>query len=975
MADGSLAGGRAGVFYFGEFRFEPASGRLWRAGREVSLRPKTSAVLAVLAGRPGEVVGKDELRDAVWPDGFVSEAVLSVCVSELRRALGDEARESRYIATAHRRGYRLVADVTSSPPPAVVPGRLFVGRGSALATLDGWWRAAQGGRRSVGFVTAPAGVGKTAVIDAFAAGLPGRPLIGRGQCVEQFGEGEPYLPMLDALGGLCRGPGGGVVTEVLRRFAPRWLVQLPGLLDDEQLSALQARVAGTSAQRMLREFGDAVAELSRQRPLLLVLEDLHDGDHATAELISYVARRQEPARLLLVGSYRPAEVIARGHPLHRVVQDLGARGLCGQLALELLSAAEVTSYLRARLAPRTPSAGLISDVHKRTEGNALFVVTVTGDLLARGLLAERDGTVEAQGELAALGMPDEVRLMVERQVDRLGELDREMLVAASAAGNEFAAETAAAGYGGGLPAAEVEKRCDRLGQERALLRPAGAAAWPDGTISGKYRFEHEMYRDVLYERLTPARRVQVHRRIAERLAAGYGPRSDEIAAVLAGHFERGQDYPAAVAHLCAAAATALGRSAYPEALRHAGRVLSLLDRLPDRGQRASQELRARRVLVAAAAATWGWREQQTRENCVRLRELATALDDAQALATALFGLHNHAMARSDLAVMRSCAAELDVLARPGAGSDVTLIDHFLHMPHNSLAGLCAPVWEHAQRMLELYRPAEHGQLALLLGDELDVAAHLYASTALWQLGFPDQARQHAAQALRAAREYEIPAGLARTLWFTATTYLMCGDVGRVRDIVAELGAVCAQHDLLLWQAGATVLDGWVLARSGDLAAGLGRLRQGMAAWGRLVPAANGFHSCLAAELCLAAGDTAAGLAEVRSALDAVARTGQARPETELLRLRGELLLREDPGHASAAERSMRRAARIAGRRQARSFQLRAATSLARLWHAQGRTQQARVLLGALLGSFREGHDTTDLIAARNLLGQLGPARP
>lgn len=945
-----------------------------RGGQEVELRPKTSAVLAVLARRAGEVVGKDELLDAVWPEGFVSEAVLSVCVSELRRALGDEAREPRYIATAHRRGYRLVADVASAPPPAAGAGRLFVGRGLALATLDGWWQAARDGRRSVGFVTAPAGVGKTAVIDAFSSGLPGRPLIGRGQCVEQFGEGEPYLPVLDALGGMCRGPGGDVLTEVLRRFAPHWLVQLPGLLDDEQFSALQARVAGTSAQRMLREFGDAVAELSHQRPLLIVLEDLHDSDHATAELISYVARRQEPARLLLLGSYRPAEVIAAGHRLHRVVQDLGAHGLCGRLTLELLSPAEVASYLRVRLAPRTPSAGLISDVHKRTEGNALFVVTVISDLLTRDLLVERDGAVAARGRLAALGMPDEVRLMVERQVDTLVEPDREMLVAAAAAGAEFAAETAAAGCGDAFSAAEVERRCDRLAQERALLRPAGAATWPDGTVSGKYRFAHEMYRDVLYERLTPARRMQVHRRIGERLAVGYGARSDEIAAVLAGHFECGQDYPATVTHLSAAAATALGRSAYPEALRHAGRVLGLLDRLPDREQRARQELRARRALAVAAAATWGWREQQTRENCLRLRELATALDDPQALATALFGLHNHAMARSDLAVMRSYAAELDLLARPGTGSDVALIGHFLQMPHNSLTGSCAPVWEHAQRMLELYRPAEHGQLALLLGEELDVAAHLYASTALWELGFPGQARQHAAQALRAARDYEIPGGLARALWFTATTYLMCGDVGRVRDMVAELSVLCAQHELLLWRAGAAVLDGWVLARSGDIPAGLGHLRQGMTAWQRLVPAANGFHSCLAAELYLAAGDTAAGLAEVRSALDAVARTGQARLETELLRLQGELLL-EDPACTDAAERSMQRAVSIAGRRQARSFQLRAATSLARLWHAQGRTQQARVLLGDLLGSFREGRDTADLITARDLLGQLGPAHP
>jgi DNA-binding winged helix-turn-helix (wHTH) protein/predicted ATPase len=955
--------------YVGEFGFDPASGRLWRVGREVTLRPKTSAVLATLAERSGEVVSKDDLLRIVWPEGFVTEGALSVCVNELRQAFGDDVRAPRYIATAHRRGYRLVAGVAAAPSPAGGDGRLFVGRDDALATLHAWWREALDGRCRAGFVSAPAGVGKTALVDAFVAGLGGGALIGRGQCVEQFGEGEPYLPVLDALAGLCRGAGGDMVTGVLRRCAPRWLVQLPGLLDDEQLQTLRERTVGASAQRMLREFGDATAELSRGRPLLLVLEDLHDGDRATVELISYLARRREPTRLLVLGSYRPAEVIARGHPLHRVVQDLGARGLGGRLALELLPLVEVADYLQARLAPRVPSPRLAADVHERTEGNALFMVTIADDLLARGLLAERDGLVVARDRLAALGMPEEVRLMIERQVDALGEPDIQLLAAAAAAGTEFAAETVAAACGAGLSVAEAERRCDRLAAERALLVRAGTASWPDGTVSGRYRFAHELYREVCYERLTPARRVQVHRRIGDRLAAGYGPRSAEIAAVLAGHFERGQDYPSAAAWLCAAALGALGRSAYPEALRHAGRVLGLLPRLPDAGQRARRELEARRALVVAAAATWGWQQPHTAEHCQRLRELAAELDNPQALATALLGLHNHAMYRGDPDAMRSCVAELDALAGPpGADSAVTLVSHFLHLPADNLAGRPGPAWERAQRILADYRPAEHGQLALLLGEELDVAAHLYAGNTLWQLGFPDQARRHSDQAVHAAREYEIPAGLARALWFSATAYLMCGDAVRVRDMAAELASLCAQHGLPLWQAGAAVLDGWAAARLGDLPGGLDRVRRGAAAWQRVTPARFGFYSRLIAELRLAAGDTAAGLAEVRSALDQVHRTGQAQSEPELLRLQGELLL-AGPGNTGAAERSLRRAVRVADQRRARGFQLRAATSLARLWHAQGRTRQACELLGGMYGWFGEGHDTADLIAARTLLDQ------
>ena len=320
--------------------------------------------------------------------------------------------------------------------------------------------------------------------------------------------------------------------------------------------------------------------------------------------------------------------------------------------------------------------------------------------------------------------------------------------------------------------------------------------------------------------------------------------------------------------------------------------------------------------------------------------------------------------------MRACAGELAALAGPGADAVVTLVSHFLQMQSDSLAGRCAPVRERAQRILDLYRPAEHAQLALLLGEELDVAAHLYAGGALWQLGYPDQARQHAEQALRGARGYEIPAGLARALWFAATTYLLCGDAGRVADLAAELGPLCAQHELPLWQAGADVLGGWAQARRGQLGAGLDRLRRGVTAWRRLVSTSFGFYSCLLAELHLAAGDAATGLAEVRSALAAITRTGQRQPEPDLLRLQGELLLATS-GSIDDAEQSMRRAAQIAQQRQARSFQLRAIISLARLWHRQGRTDQARTLLCGSYGWFREGHDTADLISARNLLAQLG----
>lgn len=970
----AVAEGRDRSVYLPGFRFDRGSGQLWRDEEEVPLRPKAAAVLSVLVDQAGAVVAKQDLMREVWPEGFVGDAALAVCITELRHALGDEARQPRYVGTVPRRGYRLVAEVSLAPPQARPSSRPFVGRALELVLLRRWWADALSGSRRVGFVAAQAGVGKTALVDAFAGPLHGV-LVGRGECVGQFGPGEAYLPVLDALAGLCAGPGGGIMRQALDRHAPNWLLALPGLVEDGETAALRARAAGTGPQRMLREFAAAAEAAAAQRPIIMVLEDLQDADEATTVLLSYLARRRAPARLLVLGTYRPAELAARSHPLRAVLQDLRPAGRCGHLNLELWSADDTAAYLRARLAPRPVSAELAAALHERTEGHALFAVAVTDALVAGGLLAGDGTAVRAASRLDGLGIPDEVRLMLERQVGWLDEADRQLLQVAAAAGAEFTAEAVAAGLsrldGAALVAAEVERRCDALAQLGAIVVPAGVARWPDGTVSGRYRFAHAMYREVLYGRLAgQARRAQVHRGIGDRMRAGYAGRTSQVAAVLAMHFERGQDYPAAAAHRCAAAETALGRSAHLQTQRHAEQALALLEHIGDPAERAGLELRARRSLAVAAAASWGWREPQTRDNCTRLRDLAAAQRDAGALATALLGLHHEAMSRGDAGAMREYGSQATDLARRSGDGMAAIVDHFLRMQAASSAGLPAVAWQHARAMLDGYDPVEHEPLALLVGDQFDVAAHLYAAISLWHLGFPDQARRHADRAVSAARARDIPAGLARALWFAGAVQLMCGDTKRVARMAAELGPLCARHGLALWGAGAAVFEGWAAAAAGDAATGLARSREGMARWAA-VAVHTAFGPSLVADVCLAAGDVQAGLAAVHAGLDAVARTGHAQNEPELLRLRGELLLRRDePGDIDEAERLLLRALQLAAERQARSFELRAATSAARLWGARGDVAQARMLLAGVYGRFTEGHDTRDLATAKAMLADL-----
>lgn len=851
--------------------------------------------------------------------------------------------------------------------------RLFIGRTAELAALTDWWEQARsGGGAQLSIVAAEAGGGKTALLEEWVTRLQTRhqgpaPVIGWGQCVELFDADEPYLPILEALSSMCHGPHRDEVIAVLGRCASSWLVQLPGVLDEASRAELwQALPRSFSRPGMFAELDIALTELSSAYPLLLVLEDLHLADRPTVELVSYLARRRSRVNVLLLGSCRPAEVLTKAHRLRSVIQDLGTRGLCQRLRLEPWSAVDVATFLADWHSPRTVTPELAIEIAERTEGNPLFVVALCRHLEGRhlddeGRLVLDDQVVRAAGRLGALGVPDEVRLMLQRQIDDLDQADRAILAVAAAVGEEFAIESVGAGLTGQLTEVEVEERCAALARQGSLLRSSEPVEWPDGTVTGRCRFTHQMYREALYDLLGPARRVQVHRAIGARLTAGYGGGSEEIASELAGHHERGRDYPQAVAELTTAARVAMSRAAYPEAHDLVRRALSLLEQVPGGPGRERLELQLRRASVVAVASVWGWREPDAIVDCLRLSELAVAHEDVSAQVTALLGLHNIAMVRGDGKAREDAAAEVLSLAQRTRDPTAGLIAHLLQCYIGSRVGDCAAMWEHARRILELAPGRTDPELALVLGEQPAVAAHQLGAIALWQLGHPDQARRHVAAALTDARTLAIPADIARALWYAAVIHTLCGDAPRVAKLAIELEDLSVEHDLHLWRAGGSVLGGWAGATLGDVEAGLARLRTGVAGWARFARLGSTFHACVAADAFLSTGHVEEARSAVAAGLAAVASDGERQSEPELLRLHGELLLVS--GEPDSAERELNRALVLTRQRSARGWQLRAATSLARLWRQQGRTAEAAELLAGVLEWFDEGHDTRDLRTA------------
>jgi DNA-binding winged helix-turn-helix (wHTH) protein len=358
----------AGLLSFGPHRVAGPHGPLSSHGVEVKLPPRALALLWALASQPGQVLTKAALLDAVWGGAVVGEEALGFQIRVLRQALRDDARQPRYIETVHRVGYRFVSPVrvTPSPPDVGAPAPRsetlvtsearspapLVGREAELARLHELLTHSLGGTRRVVFVTGEAGIGKTALVETFLAGtVAGSELgVGRGQCVGHYGAGEAFLPLLEALSRLGRGAGGERVLEILRGHAPNWLAQLPSLVPPADLEALRRGAQGATRERMLRELAEGLEALTDVQPVVLLLEDLHWADPSTVEWLAMVARRPESARLLVLGTYRPVDLVVTGHPLKVVKHELVARGQAVEVSLGPLSAQAVGTYVAQRLA-------------------------------------------------------------------------------------------------------------------------------------------------------------------------------------------------------------------------------------------------------------------------------------------------------------------------------------------------------------------------------------------------------------------------------------------------------------------------------------------------------------------------------------------------------------------------------------------------------------------------------------------------
>ena len=915
-------------FTFGQVRFDSGTGELWHDGSVAKLTPRAAAVLCALAERAQQLVTKQELFDRVWAGRVVSDDALTSCIQELRGALKDDARRPRYIETRHRRGYRLLvptgpAALQNSAPTSQIEASQpsdLVGRTIELADLARAFEQARSGRRQLVFVTGEPGIGKSSLADAFLEKLrvAHAARIAHGQCLDHHGVGEPYLPLIEALTRLAGAPDGTVVKKILAAQAPSWLAQMPSLWTRSERNALDTRGRATR-ERMLRELTLAVEAMAADFPLLVKVEDIHWSDASTLDWLAHIARRPEPARLMVLATARTADAAAAKVGVGSLVAELALHGQCGEIALHPLDLNAIEAYVQARLQSGVAQAREMAPaLLERTGGNPLFMTSIVNQLAQQHVVSPG----------AVVAIPHDVRRFIDRQIDDLGESDRTLLMAASVIGREFA--TAAVASALESKVEPIEDACARLARYGIFIIKATATAWPDGTRADFYSFRHDLYRELLYDGLPATRRASSHSRVGRRLEAAWSHRLDEIAAALAEHFERGNEPGHAIQYHQRAAVKALRRSANAEAIHHLRRALDAIEHIADDVDRFRVEVELRVALGAAFITTRGFGAPEVLDAYSRAEALCDRLGERADLFPAIWGQWMFRTGRGETTEGRRLGARLLALAKTFDDTGLKIQAHHAMWSTSFVCGELAQARAHADAALVLFDAEMHQSMASSYGNhDAGCCARNFSSLALAFAGDDAGARAMIARSLAAARSLDDPFSLALTLYFTSAAAQVLGDVVLATANSNLSAQMAAEHDLAQPKAWSMGIAGWCLAQNGEL-------DEGLALATRAIAAMQVIHSRhflvyllgLLADVQFKGGHDAEAMKAVQEGLAVAEATGERFYNAELLRLRGELLARTHKGRGEA-EASFHAAVKVAAQQGATALEFRARASLRR----------------------------------------------
>jgi predicted ATPase/class 3 adenylate cyclase len=914
----------------------------------------------------------------------------------------------------------------AATPPPPGPATPFVAREQELAKLADALTTARSGAGQILFVIGGAGRGKTWLVQEFVRrtqAADGELLVISGSCNAHTGSGDPYLPFREALTMLSgdvetKWAGGLITAEHARRLWEAMPVTLPALVAHapdllgtfvpsngvrerattfaerdapwfRELVARESAEAGArvAQQPILAQYSAVLSAIARQRPLILILEDLHWVDAASGGLLVHLSREASHSRILILGTYRPDELaVSRGethHPLAEMLSEL--KRWHGDIWLDLGEQAEadgrhfVEAYLDTQ--PNRLGQAFREAVFARTGGHALFTVELLREMRERGdLRQDADGQWTQGPAIDWHTLPARVEGVIEKRIQRLEKELRSILTIASVEGETFTAEVLAR-------VQQVQERAlveqlSRDLEKRHRLVVAHILARLGTQRLSLYRFRHQLFQQYVYYSLAEIERVYLHEAVGSVLEALYGQQTEQVAVQLARHFEQAGLTEKALTYLLQASKRAARLSAYQEVLAHVSKGLALLERQPDTPERAQTELDLQIALGNALIATKGFGAAEVEQTYHRAWQLCQQVyaGETARLLPILYGQWGYNLARGEPRTALQVAEEFLQLAQ--RQQDPTIIVAHRLMGQRFVLGELVAARPHYEQIAALYNVEQHRPLTFRYAQDPGSAGLSIGALVLWLLGYVEQARRWSDRAIMLARAAAHPYTLAYALSLSSWLHHFCQERAVAQERAEEAIAIATKQGHALWLAWGTVFRGRALATQGQAEPGIAQIRQGLAAAHATGGEAFRTHQLtLLAEAYDAVGELAAGLATLAEALALVEQTEERFWEAEIYRLKGELLLTvEGAGRARSVTEGMQdaespegcflKAIEIARRQAGKSLELRATVSLCRLWQQQGKKNQARHLLADIYGWFTEGFDTIDLQQAQALLQEL-----
>ena len=710
-------------------------------------------------------------------------------------------------------------------------------------------------------------------------------------------------------------------------------------------------------QRTLEALTTQAARLASQQPVLMIFEDAHWTDPTSLEAFGRTVDQIKILPVLLIVTFRPefnAPWAGRSHVTSLALNRLGER--------------EAATIIASLVGNKELPADVMAEIVERTDGIPLFVEEMTKAVLE----AEGEGEarhIAAAVPSAALAVPASLHASLMARLDRLGPA-KELAQIGAAIGRQFSHALLASVVR--KPEAELGSALDRLIEAGLLFRQGMP---PHAT----YLFKHALVQDAAYGTLLREPRRALHARITEALEGQFAETSENQPELLARHCTEAGQLEKAAGLWGKAGQRSLARSALVEAVEQITRALDQIASLSPTPALRREEIKLQVGLITPLIHVKGYAAPETTAAAERARLL---IEQAQALGeppeeplllfSVLYGFWVANIVAFNGDVARNLAAQFLEFAEKQRATAPLMMGHRMMGISLTMTGDIAKAQAHCDLAFALYDPADHRQLATRFGVDARVAVWSYRSLSLWIFGHPDAALADAEHALKDAREIGQAATLMYALFHTAYfAYFHCRNYAATNALLHELIALADEKGAAFWKAGGEMLQGCVLAFTGKPSDAVHTITTGLGAWRStgatlFIP---GHLSCLARALA-ELGQLEDAWRCVGEAMTAIETTKETWCEAEVNRIAGEIALMSPEPDAAKAEAYFERALAVARQQQAKSWELRAAMSLARLWRDQGKVQQARELLAPVYGWFTEGFDTRDLKEAKALLEEL-----